>query len=117
MAGEQQTGTAGCLQVNLPASQQHALGLDHVEAVVGGLFGGAHVTIAEGDDPRSQGEGVGAVGPLLPLLRHRVVTAAGEREAPARGRGGPGQAALAPGEELYGHLVGALREAHRHHLG
>ena len=63
---------------SLKVISMHGVGFDHVEAVSAELLGGGRVAVVEGDDAWGQGQGVGAVGPLLALLRHRVGAAAGD---------------------------------------
>ena len=69
-------------QVFLPVQQvdvwirKQFLRRQHVITIIGELFGGGHVAAVTHDDARCQGKGIGAIGPLLPLLHDVVVAAA-----------------------------------------
>src|SRR6266508_3431880 len=65
--------------VQLLATQKQ-IGLVH-DTVAGApeLFGRPNVAVIEKDDPGREREGVGAVGPLLPAFRDRIVSSAADR--------------------------------------
>ena len=72
VAREQQTGFPGPVEGDLLAAEEDVLGIDHPPAPAVQLGRRRHVAVVQCDHPRCESQGVGAVGPLLPLLGHRI---------------------------------------------
>src|SRR5262245_58739175 len=84
------------LEIDLFAAQQQILGGDDAEAAAGERVERGVVAVVHRDDARSQGERVGAVGPLLALLRDRVVASTKNRLEP-RAPAGEAREEVLPG--------------------
>ena len=79
VAFEQHADTPFFLQPNLLAAEKDIFGGYHPEALPGKLVSRRHVAVVEHDDSGRQRKGVGAIGPLFPLLGDRIRATAGDR--------------------------------------